>query len=136
MKTVAQVILEARERKGWTQQELAVHCGVSNSKLSNINNGGSASLKILARIAETLELPLDWLRPALTAETRGGKKPKRQFITPSDEVIALLKKRAPERLDFVKLARKVGHDILSAANYHEGHVDIAAMDLEDPSKED
>ena len=55
-------IKQARLNKGFTQQELAERCGFTNSLLSKIENGQTASaVATLSKIANHLETPLSWL---------------------------------------------------------------------------
>lgn len=58
LKHVARNLKEARERKGWTQQELAARATVSRRMLSAVESGeANVSLTTLGRIATALDVP-------------------------------------------------------------------------------
>lgn len=53
---------QARQQKEWTQKELSEKAGVSQNSLSAYENLGKIpSLEVGARIAEALDVSLDWL---------------------------------------------------------------------------
>ncbi|MFD3191862.1 adenosylcobalamin-dependent ribonucleoside-diphosphate reductase [Sedimentitalea sp. HM32M-2] len=54
-------IREARERKSYSQEELADKANVSQAHISRIENGNSASLELVKRIAEALSVEPSWL---------------------------------------------------------------------------
>lgn len=53
--TLAQQIRSAREKRGWTQEQLAVHADVSRSTVQNLENGRRQPHRAsLRRIADAL----------------------------------------------------------------------------------
>lgn len=62
MTTVGERIRARRQELGWTQQELARRAGISNSFLSDLENGRrSVSAENLLEIARVLQRSLDFL---------------------------------------------------------------------------
>lgn len=60
---VKERLMEAREKKGYSQSEVARRLGFSNNTMyCRIENGKkNASLMVATQIAEILEVSLDWL---------------------------------------------------------------------------
>lgn len=59
---IATKIVEARERKGWTQSSLAEKSGIKSSRLSKMENVKiRISLKDIEKLAETLDVTVNWL---------------------------------------------------------------------------
>jgi transcriptional regulator with XRE-family HTH domain len=54
-------IQEELEHRGWTQRDLEIHSGVSDSTIHRIMNGSSPKLEPLYRIAQALGVPLSRL---------------------------------------------------------------------------
>ena len=61
MLTIAARLKYARERKGWTQTQLAVAAGVSAGTVGNIESGARQSKGSLPQIAEALCINHKWL---------------------------------------------------------------------------
>lgn len=61
MKTIAERLLAARERKEWTQSQLAVAADVSQGTIGNIESGLRQSKGSLPQIAEALGVSHKWL---------------------------------------------------------------------------
>jgi len=55
----AQRIKAERRKKGWSQEELHVRCGVSISQISHVERGGGCTLETLEKILEALGLRVD-----------------------------------------------------------------------------
>lgn len=75
--TLAQQIRSAREKRGWTQEQLAVHADVSRSTIQNLENGRRQPHRAsLRRIADTLGLDVAALNPAqpMTLEEIADKR--------------------------------------------------------------
>ena len=52
---------EARERRGWTQKEMVEATGVAQAVISRLESGAKLTEKMGRRLAEALEVGLDWL---------------------------------------------------------------------------
>lgn len=53
---------ETREKRGWTQDELAVKLGFGQSQMNKYENGKSdPTPEVLVRLASALEVSVDWL---------------------------------------------------------------------------
>jgi transcriptional regulator with XRE-family HTH domain len=60
------IIREARERRGWSQKDLADRAGVSQVAIAKIESGATVQSKFLPKIAQILGLDLAaGTRPAL-----------------------------------------------------------------------
>ena len=63
--TLSQQIRSARERRGWTQEQLAVRADVSRSTIQNLENGRRSPHRgSLGRIAAALGVSVDALKRA------------------------------------------------------------------------
>jgi transcriptional regulator with XRE-family HTH domain len=75
--TLAQQIRSAREKRGWTQEQLAVHADVSRSTIQNLETGRRQPHRAsLRRIADALGVAVADLSPAqpMTLEEIAGKR--------------------------------------------------------------
>jgi transcriptional regulator with XRE-family HTH domain len=64
----------ARLAKGWTQQELAEHCGLTPAFLSYLETGNrSGSLASFLKVADALSLEPEALLAGKATPTKGGK---------------------------------------------------------------
>ena len=63
MKALGRCLARERERKGWTQQQLATASQVGQNQISRLENGRKPRLEVetLARLARTLGVSLDYL---------------------------------------------------------------------------
>ena len=61
MKINSAVIISARQSRAWSQQHLAVVCGVSLRTIQRVENNGSGSLETIKSIAAGLELTVSEL---------------------------------------------------------------------------
>ena len=62
---IGQRIKMARIQRGWTQAELGSRLGVVQSRVSEIERHGVTDLRLLARVADALDLDLaDLVRAA------------------------------------------------------------------------
>jgi transcriptional regulator with XRE-family HTH domain len=62
LNTIGERIRYYRERKGWSQPELAKACSIGQDRISKIENGRSnAYFWEVERLALYLEVPLGWL---------------------------------------------------------------------------
>jgi transcriptional regulator with XRE-family HTH domain len=52
-------ITDVREKKGWTQRQLAGHAGVSYVTVSRIENGHPVGKIYIARVCNALEVSID-----------------------------------------------------------------------------
>ena len=52
---------EAREKRGWTQKELAEEVGVAQPVVSRLETGAKLTEKQGRKLAEILEVGFDWL---------------------------------------------------------------------------
>lgn len=59
--TIAKRLKHARARKGWTQAQLSVACGLGQSAIGNIESGTRQSLASLIEIAPVLGVTYRWL---------------------------------------------------------------------------
>jgi transcriptional regulator with XRE-family HTH domain len=74
MSTVGERIKKRRLGLGWTQDQLAQKAGISNSFLSDLENGKrSVGAETLLDIARALSLSLDYLMTGNEAETKLDK---------------------------------------------------------------
>jgi phage repressor protein C with HTH and peptisase S24 domain len=64
-----EIIREARERRGWSQKDLADRAGVSQVAIVKIESGATVQSKFLPRIAQLLGLDLADLDPSLKGVT-------------------------------------------------------------------
>lgn len=71
------LIREAREKRGWSQKDLAARVGVSQVAIMKIETGATVKSKHIPKIAEVLEITLSELDPALSQSriTTGPKIP-------------------------------------------------------------
>lgn len=51
----------ARDKRGWTQKELAEHAGVSVVTVQNCESGSGVNSKTIVRIAKALQVSIDYL---------------------------------------------------------------------------
>lgn len=59
LKKVGENIVELRKQCGWSQEQLALKSGLSQSYLSGIENGKrNLTLRVILRLAHTLEVPV------------------------------------------------------------------------------
>lgn len=58
---IPEQIKKARKSKGWGQEELATHSGISQSVISKMERGKSLKLENLLVIADAMEVSLDSL---------------------------------------------------------------------------
>lgn len=61
VQTIAERLKQARDRKGWTQGELAVAAGVSQGTIGNIESGARQAKASLVPISEALGVNWKWL---------------------------------------------------------------------------
>lgn len=62
VKTLADRVRDAREQKGWTQQQLADRAGVSQATIGNIEAGTRSHPRSLLKIAAALGRRPEWLQ--------------------------------------------------------------------------
>lgn len=58
MADIAEQVQQARETRGWTQNELASHAGVSRPSVARIEHGDDTSTSTLTKVANALGLTL------------------------------------------------------------------------------
>lgn len=74
-KTLGTRIREARKEKGWAMRELADRTGISQSQISNYeHNDRSPSFAKMAKIAEVLDISLDWFALAYFDDEEDSEK--------------------------------------------------------------
>lgn len=56
--SVAEAIREARRQRGWSQETLAEHAGLSRPTIARVEAGNDISTATLAKVAEALGLTL------------------------------------------------------------------------------
>jgi transcriptional regulator with XRE-family HTH domain len=62
IKTLARTVRAARKQRGWTQDELSVHAGISKGALVAVENAATnPSLSTLCRLSDALHLPMSEL---------------------------------------------------------------------------
>jgi transcriptional regulator with XRE-family HTH domain len=61
VETLANRLRNARQRRGWTQQELAIKAHTSQSVIQKIENGKSTRPRNIEIVAKTLEVDPSWL---------------------------------------------------------------------------
>lgn len=60
--SVGQRVCTARQRKGWTQQELSDHCGIARANIARLEAGRhTPQVDTLRRVADALQVPLAWI---------------------------------------------------------------------------
>jgi transcriptional regulator with XRE-family HTH domain len=70
--TLAERVRTAREQRGWTQEQLAVHAEVSRSTIQNLENGRRQPHRSsIRRIAEALGIAVEALRGGPDLNSRG-----------------------------------------------------------------
>lgn len=67
--TAGKIIREAREKRRWSQQDLANRVGVSQPAIKKIESGETAQSKHLPKIAQVLDIDLAELVPSLEMDT-------------------------------------------------------------------
>lgn len=72
MKTLQERLRSARKTSALTQAELSVKSGLSQSTIAQIESGRNSGTKFADRLAEALNVPLNWL---LTGEGEDGAVP-------------------------------------------------------------
>jgi transcriptional regulator with XRE-family HTH domain len=60
------IIREAREKRQWSQKDLAARAGISQVAVMKIESGVTRKSKFLPNIAQALELPLSQIDPSLS----------------------------------------------------------------------
>ncbi|WP_409015016.1 helix-turn-helix domain-containing protein [Archangium sp.] len=63
-RSVAQALLAARQRKGWSQYRLAVRAGLHPNTVSLAERSGHFTERTAARLAAALDVPVESLRPS------------------------------------------------------------------------
>lgn len=63
-----ELIVEARKKRGWSQQDLADRVGISQPAIKKIEKGETLKSKYLAKIAQLLELDLSLLDPSMSPD--------------------------------------------------------------------
>lgn len=61
---VAQALLAARQRKGWSQYQLAVRAGLHPNTVALAERSGHFSERTASRLAVALDVPVESLWPA------------------------------------------------------------------------
>lgn len=64
-----EIIKEAREKRDWSQKDLADRVGISQPAIRKIEGGETQQSKFLAKIAQVLDLDLSLLDSALSSQT-------------------------------------------------------------------
>ncbi len=97
MSTLAETLRELRERRGWTQGQLALRANVSRSYVSRIERGEykRPSGEILGKLADALEVPVQRLVSASKAPL--PTKPPEE-INLNDYELAMLLSEARKQL--------------------------------------
>jgi len=65
--TFAERLRQARQRRGWTQKQLAQASGLSQSAVGNYESGQRSSSRALLRLAHALQVAPEWLEGGGTA---------------------------------------------------------------------
>lgn len=58
MADIAEQVRQAREKRGWTQNDLATHAGVSRPSVARIERGDDSSTSTLTKVVRALGLTL------------------------------------------------------------------------------
>lgn len=69
MTIIAQNVRAARQRKGWSQEQLAAAAGISQTTIDKIERGETRNSRFLPKIATVLEVPLSELDPEVGTNT-------------------------------------------------------------------
>ena len=64
-------LTEARRFRGLTQQRLGELCGTSQAVIQKIENGRSLLPRNINKIAEVLDVPVEWLMYGVVGEAAG-----------------------------------------------------------------
>lgn len=60
--SAGQRVYATRSRAGWTQQDLADHCGIARANVARLEAGRHApQVDTLRRVADALKVPLAWI---------------------------------------------------------------------------
>ena len=109
-------IRKERERRGWTQEDLAVKCGYKyKSSISKIESAGDEiSSKKIKRVAEVLNVPISYLMGWEDRSTSfQGKEINRDEMS---EVYEMLRSRAEMAILFKSAKNATKEQILSVAS--------------------
>lgn len=60
---IATEVRQMRQRRGWSQEELATHTGLSRPTIARIERGDDVSTATLRKVAEAFELTLGLVEP-------------------------------------------------------------------------
>jgi phage repressor protein C with HTH and peptisase S24 domain len=83
-----QIIREARERRNWSQKDLADRVGISQPAIKKIEAGDTQQSKFLAKIARVLELDLEKLDLGLSRPVLIPEKPIQRDGRPDFKIYA------------------------------------------------
>lgn len=90
LETLAERLVWARERKEWTQQELADKAGVSQGTIGNLESGARLTARKIASIARALEVDPNWLadnKGPLPGEVDQSAHLERKCETPEEAIL-------------------------------------------------
>ena len=73
MGVVMATITDMREKRGWTQRQLADHAGVSYVTVSRIENGHPVGKIYIARVCNALEVNIDCVEGLIFLDRRKNK---------------------------------------------------------------
>jgi transcriptional regulator with XRE-family HTH domain len=89
MSTIGSRLAQAREEKGWSQQDLAEKSGVSQTTISHIESGRNNSSKHLPRLAKTCGVQTDWLAANEGPKYPGIAEPGAKYGSEDDRLAAV-----------------------------------------------
>jgi phage repressor protein C with HTH and peptisase S24 domain len=103
-----EIIREAREKRGWSQKDLADRAGVSQVAVAKIESGATVHSKFLPKIAQILGLDLADLDPTLkSVALPGAERPFVNDVRPDFRIYASAEGgpgeiiRSSEPIDFI-----------------------------------
>lgn len=114
MKTLAERLIWARERKGLTKTQVAAEAGVTSSSISHLETGLRKSSRNILQIARVLGVDPGWLN-----EGRGSPEPRAEaprLASESKMQLVYVTRQEQDLLTSFREADEVGQDfILKAA---------------------
>lgn len=61
LRTLSERLKWARERKGWSQEDLSIHAGVGRDVIAKVEVGKTRMPKQIGQLADATEVPRAWL---------------------------------------------------------------------------
>lgn len=113
MKTIAERLKFARDKKGWVQAQLAVAAGVSTGTIGNIESGARQSKGSLPQIAEALGINHKWLADGVGSMENNTITAPMGFVTASGGPSQITTPRGEEQSNVSELPRRAKVPLIS-----------------------